>query len=409
MIKKYEKMEKLHYIKTDTEKEYKNRINSQSSIVTELNIFSESYKKEIPLFYMFLPEHVRKKEEIYMKSKDIEKAFDKLPNLIKLYTLNRLFVNEILYTNEIEGVYSTKKAIYSLMQGKENSKVKKSEKLIGIIQKYKNILENNLESIEKTEDFRKLYDNLFVDFLKDESYKLDGKLFRANRVDIINSMGEVIHSGISGEDKIKSELEKWIKFMGEKELPVLVKACIGHFFLEYIHPFYDGNGRYGRYLFSMYLAENIDRYTALSVSYAISKNKMNYYKSFKNVENKYNKGEITFFVGNLLNTVIEGQNSIIELLSETIQKIGYMNDIFEKIRKEKNLTTNEKDIFYVFIQDYLFNGFDRITNQELAKILKKSLPTINKYINELYKKGLIVKISQSPLKYEITEYIKEKL
>ena len=82
-----------------------------------------------------------------------------------------------------------------------------------------------------------------------------------------------------------------------------MKASISHFFFEYIHPFYDGNGRFGRYLLSLYLARKLDNLTAFSVSYSISRNLDDYYKSFVEVEDVTNYGEITFFVENILKTI----------------------------------------------------------------------------------------------------------
>ncbi|WP_411197372.1 Fic family protein [Schaalia turicensis] len=39
---------------------------------------------------------------------------------------------------------------------------------------------------------------------------------------------------------------------------MLVNALIGHFMVEHTHPFYDGNGRFGRFL----LALNLKRRTS---------------------------------------------------------------------------------------------------------------------------------------------------
>lgn len=408
MVIKYENLEKLYYKYKNIDEEYEKRIKNNSTIVTDLMIYSEYKKKYIPLFFCFLPKYFKLQENIYKKSKEIETAFQKLTSLMSSYTINKLFVNEILYTNKVEGIYSSKKAIYSELQNKRNNK---EEKLVGIVRKYENILKSNEEKLENLTDFRTIYDNLFVDFLDIDNYKLDGEIFRKDDVNIKNTTMEIIHHGISGEDNIKQEMEKIIKFLNNDDIPSLIKISIIHFFIEYIHPFYDGNGRFGRYLLSINLAKYLEKYTALSISFIIAQNKMKYYKSFKQVENKYNLGEVTFFVENILENIIEGQNSILDLINETNFKVDQMNKIFKEIEKEnKNLKNIEITILYIYIKDYLFNEFERIKNKDIAKLpnLNKTQQTINKHISNLEKKGFIKKVSDRPLRYEIENWIAEK-
>ena len=58
--------------------------------------------------------------------------------------------------------------------------------------------------------------------------------------------------------------------------------------------------------------------------------------SFKEVESKYNLGEITFFVENILENVIEGQNSILELIEKTIERRNIWIKFVKKLKiKEK--------------------------------------------------------------------------
>ena len=68
---------------------------------------------------------------------------------------------------------------------------------------------------------------------------------------------------------------------------------------------------------------------------------MKYYKSFREVESKYNLGEITFFVENILENIINGQNSILELVEKTIEKAKYMDRVCKEIEEESTL----KDLF----------------------------------------------------------------
>lgn len=411
MTIKYENLEKLHYKGKKIDEEYEKRIKDSSTIVTDFMIYSDYKKQQVPLFFKFLPKHFKLQEEIGKKSKEIELQFQKLTSLMTIYTINKLFVNEILNTNKVEGIHSSKKAIYSELQNKENEKYNKKEKLAGIVKKYENILKNKEEKIENIEDFRKIYDNLFIDFLNVKDYQLDGEIFRKGEVYVKNDAMEVIHRGIFGEENIKKGMEEIIKFMNDENIPSLIKITIIHFYIEYIHPFYDGNGRFGRYLLSINLAKYVGKYTALSISYIIAQKKVKYSKSFKEVESKYNLGEITFFVENILENIIEGQNSVLELLEKTIEKANYMNKICEKIEKErKDLKEIEIQILYIYIQDYLFNEYEKIKNKDILVLgnLDKSQQTINKYTKSLEKKEFIKKISSRPLRYEIENWLKEE-
>ena len=81
-------------------------------------------------------------------------------------------INEIIKTNKIEGVVSTKKDISESMNTKK-------ARFSGIVNKYKEITEGNLEKINSVEEIRKIYDDIFKeDILKNPENELDGKLFR---------------------------------------------------------------------------------------------------------------------------------------------------------------------------------------------------------------------------------------
>ena len=365
-------------------------------------------------------EHSLLQEIIIKNSNQINLISNKLPQIAIKDIIIKILSNELYKTNKIEGIETVKSEIYSSL--KEDRKIsKKSNKLNGIIKKYKDIMEKNFKDtqhIDSLSSFRKIYDEMFEDFEKSGNYKLDGKYFRKDIVKIINSVGKTIHIGINGEEAIEKNMEDLIQFMNKKDIPFLVKASISHFFFEYIHPFYDGNGRFGRYLLSLYLARKLDILTAFSVSYSISKNLDDYYKSFVEVEDINNYGEITFFVENVLETIKKGQEMIIELLNDSIMKFNHSREIFEEITKD--LSEKEKVILFIYLQNYLFNDYDEVTNIELTIIIgnfnQQSInqqnitqQTINKYTQELEKKGYLVKVNQRPLTYTLSEKITDKL
>ena len=417
MLDKYENLIKLYYKKKNIEDEYIKRIENPSTFITDLKINpikrgNKIFEKEYNLFYVNLMEHTLLQQEIFENSNKILSLSD--PNEFPLIAIkeivNKILSNELYKTNKIEGIESSKSQIYSSL--KENGKSnKKANKLEGIIKKYKDIMEKNFKDtqhIDSLSSFRKIYDEMFEDFEKSGNYKLDGKYFRKDTVKIINSVGKTIHIGIDGEEAIEKNMEDLSQFMNRKDIPFLVKASISHFFFEYIHPFYDGNGRFGRYLLSSYLARKLDILTAFSLSYSISKNLDDYYKSFVEVEDVNNYGEITFFVENILKTIKNGQEMIIELLNDSIIRFNHSMEILNEI--SKNLSEKENIMLQIYLQNYLFNDFEEITNVELSYIIGDlTQQTINKYTEELEKKGYLIKIKQRPLTYTLSNKITDKI
>ena len=415
MSNKYEKLIKLYYKKKNIDEEYIKRIENPATLITELKINpmkkgNKILDKEYNLFYVNLLELSLLQEKILQNSNKISYISNKLPAIAIKEIIMKILSNELYKTNKIEGIETVKSEIHSSLKDDRTSN-KKSNKLDGIIKKYKDIMENNFEDTEHIDNlssFRKIYDEMFEDFEKSGNYKLDGKYFRKDTVKIINGLGNIIHIGVNGEEAIEKNIESLIEFMNRKDITFLLKASIVHFFFEYIHPFYDGNGRFGRYLLSLYLARKLDNLTAFSVSYSISRNLDDYYKSFVEVEDVTNYGEITFFVENILKTIKNGQEMIIELLNDSVMRFKHSMEILDELTKE--LSEKENIILQIYLQNYLFNDFEELTNVELTSIIGDlTQQTINKYTQELEKKGYLVKIKQRPLTYALSEKITEKI
>lgn len=100
-------------------------------------------------------------------------------------------------------------------------------------------------------------------------------------------------------------------------------ACAGFFGISLsfrVHPpFYDGNGRTGRYLLALYLDESLSIPTVLSLSRTIAENKNAYYAAFSSVKNPLNHGEMAHFVYAMLELIRTAQSSMIERLQNSIE------------------------------------------------------------------------------------------
>ena len=398
----YQDLKTLYYKKYNIEEELNKRLENPCTLKTELiispiikgeKLSSEKYN----LFYLPINNILLSEEQIFSNSKKITDIFIQLPYIAQNKCIEEVMINEIIKTNKIEGIISTKKDISESLSTKKT-------RFSGIVNKYKEITEGNLEKINSVEEIRKIYDDIFKeDILKNPENELDGKLFRKNPVYIQDGIKK-IHSGALSEDTIIAQLNDLIQFMNINNVNCLIKACITHYYFEYIHPFYDGNGRFGRFLFSIYLARKLDILTGLSLSYAIFLNKEKYLKLFLETSESKNYGELTFFIDGMLEIIIQGQKSIISMLEKKHLKLEYT---FNYIRDLK-LCEKESNILFILIQNYIFSN-SLLKDSELCKYTNLSSYKLKGYIRKLSEDGFIETVSRRPLIHTIGDKLKKVL
>lgn len=397
----YLELSKLYYQKANIEEELNKRLENPCVYKTSLYISpilrGERVSEEVELFFLPIKNILMLQDEIIQNSRDILNLSNKLPEVALNYCVREIMVNEIIKSNGIEGVHTTKKDVYDSMSSN------KKYRFSGIIKKYKQITENKIQKINSAEEIRKIYDEVFSEeIMINPENQLDGKLFRKGLVYVTDSSMKNVHLGDSNEDLILKHIQNLIIFMNKKDINFLLKACITHYYFEYIHPFYDGNGRFGKLIFSMYLAKKLDVFTGLSLSYAIFSEKEKYSKLFLNTSNSKNFGEITFFLIGILELIKKGQESIIKMLEDKIEKLNFSRNYLNNL----NLSDLEKDIMFVYIQNHIFSNSD-LEDKELCKIINMSRPTLKNNIEQLIKKEYLTKISKKPITHVLSDKLQK--
>ena len=397
----YLELSKLYYQKANIEEELNKRLENPCVYKTSLYISpilrGERVSEEVELFFLPIKNVLMLQDEIIQNSRDILNLSNELPEVALNYCVREIMVNEIIKSNGIEGVHTTKKDVYDSMNSN------KKYRFSGIIKKYKQITENKIEKINSAEEIRKIYDEVFSEeIMINPENQLDGKLFRKGLVYVTDSSMKNVHLGDSNEDLILKHIQNLIIFMNKKDINFLLKACITYYYFEYIHPFYDGNGRFGRLIFSMYLAKKLDVFTGLSLSYAIFSEKEKYSKLFLNTSNSKNFGEITFFLIGMLELIKKGQESIIKMLEDKIEKLNFSRNYLNNL----NLSDLEKDIMFVYIQNHIFSNSD-LEDKELCKIINMSRPTLKNNIEQLIKKEYLTKISKKPITHVLSDKLQK--
>ncbi|PLS32700.1 Fic family protein [Carnobacterium maltaromaticum] len=407
---KYEKLRILSY-DSDVEEEYDKRFNSYTTIKTNIRIHPFLKEERLldetfELFYLPLPTLLKKEEEIRYNSEKLKRLNSHLPGVAQFNIVISNIADEIQSSNETEGIESSKTEISETILSREK-KTRSSKRFRGIVNMYMSLLnEENYLSIKEPKDIRSIYNSLFDDE-KDITEWPDGKLFRESSVSLKRKKDDSIaHIGDANEQEITNNLEKLVFFMNSKDYPYLEKCIISHYYLEYIHPFYDGNGRLGRYIMSSYLSRKLDLFTGVSISNSINKNREKYYASLLEVSNPRNKGEITHLLEDLLEIILEGQKASLEQLEEATAKMNVLDNYLKTI---KNLSENEIDVLYGYLQDHVFASYQNLEDSEIANFQDYSRYKMNQYLAKLTELGYLIKVKQKPSIHKLSNFVLDKI
>lgn len=412
--------------RVNVENEYQSRLNNyavqKTALFPLLTYRNESQTSKYPIFFLPLPEILELADQFRLNSKRIEDLAMQLPGLAINQFLNSLLVSEIFYTNDIEGVKTSKIEIGTVIQEnnlKVNGKETTSKRRLGsTIKLYQQTQSGKPIQIQTLADFRKIYDQL----LKGELTKNrlpNGELFRdrlpnGESLTISSSTGVVVHRPPADEEKIQQALSTLIEFMNDDTTPALYKALITHFFFENTHPFLDGNGRMGRYLLSSYISTKYDRFTGFSVATAIHAHVQKYYKDFVEADHAENRADLTFFIQSLLAILISQQQENITNLSRAKAELDAAKDTINRWTEEnKESFPNKTDlklvkqILFYLAQSKLFSYQPAlgIKDNEIVENNKRNgfpMAKTRRTLDLLTDCGAIQLISKKPKQHEIT-------
>lgn len=386
----YPLLEKLYYKDSlKYEAEYLNRFNSISSIKFDININKNQ------AFIVTTPEIINQICKIYETNTKLGILSENLPPIALQQYIKRCLIEEIILTNEIEGVISTRKDISEIFENVGKSD--RHKRLNGLVNKYMKLAGDESLNIRNCQDIREIYkDLLWEEISADNPENLpDGIYFRKNEVNVISRFGKTIHKGIMPEEEINRKMTQSLDILNDEKINVLIRIAVFHYFFGYIHPFYDGNGRVNRFISSYLLSKNLNILMGYRLAYIIKENISAYYKSFRTANEPKNKGDITSFIINFFNIIEKALSNLYSSLSEKAGLIDYYYKISEKLSYSKN---DNRNIIFILFQETLFSG-EGMSIIDLANAAEISEYKTRQVISGLKKLKLLeeIKISRKTL------------
>lgn len=229
---------------------------------------------------------------------------------------------EAIASSQIEGANTSRKVAKQMLLSQRKAKTRDEQMII-----------NNYQVMQRLQDWKDLdlslqmlldiQQNITVNTLADSN---DSGRLRTDEdgINIINSTtGEIVFSPPKAEF-VKNELERLIQYANNFEsedefVHPVIKASILHFWLAYLHPFVDGNGRTARAIFYWYLLKrNYWMFQYLSVSRIIKKSKIQYDNSFLYTE--FDENDLTYFLSYILKTVVISIRDFSDYYNKKLEK-----------------------------------------------------------------------------------------
>jgi Fic family protein len=251
-----------------------------------------------------------------------------MPKDLQATTIIDLMVEEAIKTSEIEGEFFSRKEVLSSIKknlGVHSKAIVQNKNAEGVSKVMVDVRKTFAEPLTE----QKLFDwhKMLLPTAKD--IEIGKWRTHIEPMQIVSgALGKRnIHFEAPPSKQVPKEMKQYINWfnntspIGKKPIyNAVVRAAIAHLYFESIHPFEDGNGRIGRALSEKVLSQGNERPVLLSLSYAIEKNKKDYYAQLQKAQQQ---NEITKWIKYFVLTVLEAQKFAAQQIGFTLKKVPF--------------------------------------------------------------------------------------
>ncbi len=305
-----------------------------------------------------------------------------------------LFKNEIRNSIAIEGVFSNRSDLLSVLEEGRKTTNQKTAAILGYFEaastvyEYANVQYNNNEFYIRLSDIKQIH-SLLMRYEKQLGI-YNGKLgeFRSEDIEVTEAFLRPLNY-LYINDFMRLYV-KWInKNLTKSKFDLLELISATHVLFETIHPFRDGNGRVGRILLSYLLIGT--GFINISIKGTNKNDRQKYYSALEIADDEYEKMLRLVESGkqisaNTINSFTSKSN--LTQISEIIFKgVKYSTDRLEKhiknLDKEALLPLRDAAKFYNYSSDYLRQLIHKkkLPAVKQGKLWYVSVKDIQKYID----------------------------
>ncbi|RUA31151.1 MAG: Fic family protein [Bacteroidetes bacterium] len=263
---------------------------------------------------------------------------------------------------EIEGNTLTEEQITALLN---NKRILAPQKDIVEVRNAINVYEQ-LDSFNpmQLQDLKKGH-AIFMHSLIEDAGKLRTKnvgIVKGNKIEHIAPNGSMV-TGLMND---------LLTYLKEDKDIILIKSCVFHYELEFIHPFLDGNGRMGRLWQTLILMQQYPVFEYLPIELLIKENQQAYYNALSKSDKL---GHSTPFIEFMLDLILQSLEQLInsqnrtltvkdriELFKDKIKEAEFSRKDYLLYFKEIKQATASRDLKWAVNENILLKfGNNRLT------------------------------------------------
>lgn len=318
------------------------------------------------------------------------------------YNLNSFFIHsfldeESIASSQMEGAATTRLVAKKMLQEGRKPRNESENMIIG---------NHRLMNLAWESRFESMSLELLLEFhrvaclgINDEEYT-PGKIRVTDDIYIGGRDGEKVHQPPPADqlDNILEKFIQWINFehqtissiilykSGYNYIHPLIKACIMHFCLGYIHPFRDGNGRVARAIcYWQLFRSGYEAFRYISISRLLKEAPIKYGESY--LKSETDDMDLTYFIEYQCSIFERAINKTLEYVTQSTAKLQALDAwLFESGLRRKMTETQTTLINLVICMPE-----KTITIRELSDRLGVSSSTARKNLEGMLLAGILDK------------------